>query len=350
MPVLPHSTRKTPYFALHGSSIGTIDSPIVSQPVAQHFENVVTAKKTSKKRSTKHSNKASASTCCSTPKHLVEHSYSKTVTFEPELQEVEEELAPEDLVESSFISDLDSFENKSKRFCGDKDDRSVSDGQQSKSGSSNLQVGVCDSTTDVTASGGGGAGSPRKCSTPGHSDGDPEADYSLSSLLGSSFLTPMKTAMADIALDAISFSPLYNFVTPQRGGTPVHPHAGTPVHPNIHTPCSHATSNATDPSSSASCTVDMTPAFSTFSPPLMSTSCVGGVPDFDSGVFSPLVGALHFSTPLMKGVSPLIDLPGNVFNTPQSNEGATPLKALDTKTGSSSTTPTGNKTGSRQLF
>ena len=97
--------------------------------MAQHFDNVVTVKKTSKKRSAEHSNKASANTCCSTPKHLVEHSYSKTVTFEPELQEVEEELAPEDLVESLFISHLDSLESESKRFCGNKDDRSVSDGQ-----------------------------------------------------------------------------------------------------------------------------------------------------------------------------------------------------------------------------
>ena len=50
----------------------------------------------------KYPNKAVVSDVA-TPKHLMEHSYSKIVTFEPELQLVEEELAPEDLVEGSFI-------------------------------------------------------------------------------------------------------------------------------------------------------------------------------------------------------------------------------------------------------
>ena len=66
-----------------------------------HFQEVevTTATKKPKTSATKFPNKAPNSKA----NHLVEHSYSKTVSFEPEVQLVEEELAAEDVVEGSFI-------------------------------------------------------------------------------------------------------------------------------------------------------------------------------------------------------------------------------------------------------
>ena len=216
---------------------------------------------------------------------------------------------------------------------------------------------MCDSTTDDVI--GGDARSLGLCTTPGRSDSDDDsaADFSLSSLLGSSFLTPIKMgAMSDLTLDAISFSPLYNFVTPQREETPKRPsHHTTNITPSpLHS--THNTSTATGAVRASPHNV-----CSTISPgtvggeednvnvPLSSTSAAsgGGVVEFDSGVFSPFTSSLHFSTPLMKGVSPLVDLPGNVFNTPQSSERvSTPVRATLQR---SATTPT-RKTGSIQLF
>ena len=273
----------------------------------------------------------------STPKHLMEHSYAKTLTFEPRVQEVEEELAPEDLVESSFVSDTISLEPELKRFCTDSDVRGESESQRAQR-ASNPQIDICDSTTD-----GGAYDVPELCMTPVHCDGDEDpADCTLN-LLDASFLTPMKTAMPDIALDAISFSPLYNFVSPQRGGTPPPPRRNSPhcaVTPTTNPPSSDSVRAI------SSSSVPVPAALSPLGLPLMSTGRSGGVSDFDSGIFSPLISSLQFSTPLMKGVSPLVDLPRNVFNTPLSTDIFTPLRALDRPAGA---TPT-RKIGSRQRF
>ena len=325
VPVLPQSNRKMPYFALQCTTVGVSDSPIAAAiPESLRFEEVVPGKKTPKKQSVKRLSKPSSST----PKHLMEHSYSKTLTFEPGLQEVEEELAPEDLVESSFVSDAISLEPELKRFCTDSDVR----------GESERAIEICDSTTD-----GGACDVPELCMTPVHCDRDQDpADCTLN-LLDASFLTPMKTAMPDIALDAISFSPLYNFVSPQRGGTPPPSRRNSPH-------CAVTPTTNPPPSDSiraiSSSSVPLPVALSPLGLPLMSTTQSGGVSDFDSGIFSPLVSSLQFSTPLMKGVSPLVDLPRNVFNTPLSTDIFTPLRPLDRPTGA---TPT-RKIGSRQRF
>ena len=331
MPVLPQSNRKMPYFALQGSN----SSPLMAE--TQQIEEVNRTKNAPKKL-TKQSNKTA--TTSNTSSHLAEHSYAKIVTFEPELEEVEEELAPEDLVEGSFIPESNSFGCESKRFCRDRDEGSSK--CPSNLGQCNLEVGVCDSTTDDVGYSGGG--SPRRCVTPRCPEGDDrDEDYSLSSLLGSSFLTPMKEAMnAMSGLDGITFSPLYNFVSPQSDGTPVRPH----THP---TPCPNGTSCSTKPSFSSavmSSKIETAPNSSSTSPG------TGFVADFDSGVFSPLPTSLHFSTPLIKEVSPLVDLPRNVFSTPLSNEGHTPLRSVDTHKvphTASDITPS-RKPGSRQLF
>ena len=106
------------------------------------------------------------------------------------------------------------------------------------------------------------------------------------SLLDSSFLTPMKDIVPDVELDTISLSPLYNFVSPHTGGTPLS--LASPFNFN---PFRASNTSYSQPSVSA-----------------------------DSGVFSPLkVDGLRFSTPL-KGFSPLTDLalPGT-FGTPQND-------------------------------
>ena len=228
---------------------------------------------------------------------------------------------------------------------------------------------MCDSTTDVCHT----TGSPvRRCATPTHPDHahhDSMADCSLSSLLGTSFLTPTKmAAMNDISLDAISFSPLYNFVTPQRGGTP--PPRSTVMssksgnHGNTITPNSKhhpgnrlttplpsdpATSSNTSSVPSATCPVPV-PVSDHDTTPSHSHSNTGtGIPELDSGVFSPFSSSLRFSTPLgLQSVSPLIDLPGNVFSTPQSTERTDITSHSPADTYSEATRP--KKSGSRQLF
>ena len=135
-PVLPHTNRKLPYFALNSnyfdSKEGAIDaaSPILSQslssPGNSHEIEVVTATKMTTRKCTKSTAKCALSSSLSlsstTPTHLEEHSYAKTVTFENELQQVEVELAPENLVEGSFI--LESADplvecRATKRFCSE---------------------------------------------------------------------------------------------------------------------------------------------------------------------------------------------------------------------------------------
>ena len=132
----------------------------------------------------------------------------------------------------------------------------------------------------------------RVCTTP-----DPLAkdhDNSLN-LLDSSFLTPVKNLIPDLEINALSLSPLYNFVTPKRGSTPAYTHANLP---------------------------------SPFTPlkPIAPT-------EVDSGVFSPLrMDQLKFSTPL-RNLSPLTDLlPPNTFSTPQDMM-LPSLKVFDTSLG-----------------
>ena len=144
MPVLPHTTRKSPYFALQGSATPSNPgdgSSTIYQPQLHDFEAEATNNKTPKKRKCSTKSQSKISSYSSTPKHLTEHSYAKTVTFEPELQEVEEELAPEDLVESSFISDSEPFvERESKRQRVRLSDPCGSGGSNVESGLHNLQV------------------------------------------------------------------------------------------------------------------------------------------------------------------------------------------------------------------
>ena len=102
MPVFPDTNRETPYFA-HDAPANDGSSPVVTHSLASppaHFQEieVTTATKKQKRVAENCPNKVTVST-----HHLLEHSYSKTVTFEPELQLVEEELAAEDLVEGSFM-------------------------------------------------------------------------------------------------------------------------------------------------------------------------------------------------------------------------------------------------------
>ena len=102
MPVFPDTNRETPYFA-HDAPANDGSSPVVTHSLASppiHFQEieVTTATKKQKRVAENCPNKVTVST-----HHLLEHNYSKTVTFEPELQLVEEELAAEDLVEGSFM-------------------------------------------------------------------------------------------------------------------------------------------------------------------------------------------------------------------------------------------------------
>ena len=124
-------------------------------------------------------------------------------------------------------------------------------------------------------------------------------DHGLN-LLDSSFLTPVKNLIPDLEINALSLSPLYNFVTPKRGSTP------------------------------ANARVSLPSPFTTPIKPLAPT-------EVDSGVFSPLrMDQLKFSTPL-RNLSPLTDLlPPNTFSTPQDT--ALPsLKVFDTSLGLGST-------------
>ena len=136
VPVLPNTARNIPYFALgdgefEGDS-GAIDtaSPVFSQIPSTsdcyHDNDVATGTQMPRKRKKSAASYSSSSysslsfSNSSTPKHLEEHSYAKTVTFERELQQVEVELAPENLVEGSFDFELldPSVEfGGSKRFC-----------------------------------------------------------------------------------------------------------------------------------------------------------------------------------------------------------------------------------------
>ena len=198
------------------------------------------------------------------------------------------------------------------------------------------------------------------CATPTHHDS--VADCSLSSLLGTSFLTPTKmAAMTDLSLDTISFSPLYNFATPQRGGTPPHQppvmmSSNSGNHGNTPNTKHHHDDNQSQNTTYLSigllpdmCPIPVPESDQVNRTPSHSHSNIGtGIPELDSGVFSPFSSSLSFSTPLgLKSVSPLIDLPGNVFSTPQSTE-----RTDDTTTNSGAGggwTPN-RKSGSRQLF
>ena len=230
-----------------------------------------------------------------------------------------------------------------------------------------LQVGECDSTTDIY-----------QCATPTHPDhahfdsahDSSVADCSLTSLFGSSFLTPTKmAAMSEINPETISFSPLYNFVTPQRGGTPPYPTATTMSsrsenpHTRDVTP-KHRRGNETTKTppttnesgnSNIPIPVPISDCNATLSHSHSDTGT--GVPELDSGIFSPFPTSLPFSTPLlMNSISPLVDLPGNVFNTPQSSEGLGTTPSVTTVQGGvrcvrgGSCEGVNRKVGSRQLF
>jgi hypothetical protein len=353
MPVLPDTNRKTPYFALDAPA-NDGSSPVVTHSLASppaHFQEieVTTATKKQKRVAEKCPNMATVSEFST--HHLLEHSYSKMVTFEPELQLVEEELAAEDLVEGSFIPHSSA---------------GMESGQGGFMEQGILQVGACDSTTDIPHT-------PVTTPThPDHAHMDSVADCSLTSLLGTSFLTPTKmAAISDLSFDAISFSPLYNFVTPQReGASPsgqpavMSSHSGN--HGNTLTPnIKHCHENrSTTPLRSETCsntsnetggifprTADPipVPVSDHDTTPSHSSSITGiGISELDSGVFSPFSTSLRFSTPLrLKSVSPL---PGNMFSTPQPTE-PTGNAARNFGGGGvyRGTTPT-RKSGSRQLF
>ena len=357
VPVLPQSSRVTPYFAGSATQLGhhgNEDDPVITGSSALGMSRETAAvstatKKRKRKCSFDESGDMSSSSVTSTPKHLREHSYSKTVTFEPEIQLVEEELAPEDVVEESFV--LHSIPGM-------------------ESGRAE-----CDSTTDVCRDTCDDA--PRQCATPTNPDHthfdhaqfdtsqESMADCSLSSLLGSSFLTPTKmAAMSEINPDLISFSPLYNFVTPHRGGVSPHPRA---TMSSSTSNCAHHIHNETTPTAKrchggnviapptyTACTVGpptLVPISHCSTTPSHSHSDMGtGISELDSGVFSPFPSSLRFSTPLgLKTISPLVDLPGNVFNTPQSSERVSVAERGISHGEVSGVTPC-RKPGSRQLF
>ena len=154
MPVLPHTTRKTPYFALDSSTTGdstdvsVTNSSLLSPQDTRESERVTATKSSNKRKraASFSSTKSSTLTSPNTPTHLAEHSYAKSLTFEPELQQVEEELAPEDMVEGSFILEpSDAFGGcESKRQCFGQDDQNTCEsgksGTTSYAASANLQV------------------------------------------------------------------------------------------------------------------------------------------------------------------------------------------------------------------
>ena len=107
VPLVPKTERRTPCFVAPATELGNPGNydvnPVVTRSSApsKHSRDAEVAMATRNRRATGECPNSESNAL--TPKHLVEHSYSKTVTFEPELQMVEEELAPEDIVEGSFV-------------------------------------------------------------------------------------------------------------------------------------------------------------------------------------------------------------------------------------------------------
>ena len=131
MPVLPQTTRKMPYFALNSSDFNNSIVQSSLSSVRQRCESDIATAATKLAKRHKHSSTMTAYS--STPKHLTEHSYAKAVTFEPEFQRVEVELAPEDMVEGSFVLNCESKQSYYGRGEGEEQGNS-------STGTTNFQV------------------------------------------------------------------------------------------------------------------------------------------------------------------------------------------------------------------
>ena len=199
------------------------------------------------------------------PRHLLDHSYAKQP---PQEEEEEEENQAVDSDSSDHESTFDAPATpKRKRLSGISVHRPLHEKSSPHAASGAKQDGKVLSLSPSTK----------------------QQDNSLN-LLDSSLLTPVKNLMPDIEIDSLSLSPLYNFVTPRRGNTPMN-------FPSPFTPFKQATFTGVD-----------------------------------SGIFSPLrTENLKFSTPV-RNLSPLTDLlPPNTFSTPQ--DIFTSFKILDTSSG-----------------
>ena len=203
----------------------------------------------------------------STPQHLLDHSYAL----------VEGQLSESSDHETTF----DAPTPKRKQTLG----VSVHKPQHEHSPIPNLEV-IADAK-DVNSR-------PNVVSTPPSTN--QQKDDSLG-LLDSSFLTPVKNLLPEIDIGTVSLSPLYNFVTPKHGNTPV-----PPSFPSPFTPFGGLKSSS--------------------------------LTEVDSGIFSTSIplDSLKFSTPVKNSSSMSDFLPPNTFSTPQDTFPS--LKVLDPGFGS----------------
>jgi len=265
VPVLPSTgTSNLPYFATETSSLSpAVQSEDVEASTEHDFQHLVRGVKRTHTQ------------VLTTPKHLVDHSYAKPMSPQPETQSVQCVSDGSD-PESSFEAPPTPKRKKNSSI-------SVHRPLHEWHSKRVMQPQLLTSTAKQEKS------SNSNDSTPNSK----EQESSLG-LLNSSFLTPVKNLLPDVEIDSLSLSPLFNFVTPRRGNTPPNMNLSSPFSPLKHS---------------------VAP------------------PDVDSGVFSPLkFGTLKFSTPI-GNMSPLTDLlPPNTFSTPLRDIFPL-LKVLDTSGG-----------------
>ena len=264
VPVLPTCMASNlPYFATESSTPAFCSEEV--EVSTEHNSQPLHAARGVKRKNTQR---------LSTPKHLLDHSYAKPVSVQSEASLMEECVSDSTDPESSF-----EFlpTPKRKKMSGISVHKPLHE-RQLKS------VAHLPQLLTSTAK--------RGRSSNSNADSK-EQDVNLS-LLDSSFLSPMKNILRDVDIDALSLSPLLNFVTPKRGSTP----------PNLALP-------------------------SSFSP----LKNLAAPPDIDSGVFSPLkLSGIKFSTPI-GSMSPLADLlPPTAFSTPHRDIFSS-LKAFDSSSG-----------------
>ena len=329
VPVLPQSNRKQPYFALQGTQTPSYE---------QHGD----LPSSSLERGEDEKSEDWAKPGRAIPRqHLLEHSYSKLPIFDSSLQmtHIQREMMLEDKTNCSYLpSSSRTIDLENAQCYSDSSKCSVpteTNFQKEESTMTeippNRQLHV--PTSPPTRSHHNDPSSHHPVSNSpfaAAAGGDPNDKDSSLNIIDTSFLTPMKCAMVDLALGSLSFSPLYNFVTPQR--EPV-PQTGFAHHGCSPLPAACATTTS---SSSLTSSPNLYPAPTTLS----SSTQNAAPPEYNSGILSPFASSLRFSTPLMKGMSPLVDLPGDVFNTPQPQDKKVPPNKLVCRSTTTTTTTT----------